>query len=190
MADESWLQNVSAKGSSYPNLVWYGREILNTLWAFILWSFEKGFILFFLSHWPQKCFASSWNDSLWSPIPSFSMIWNAFLDTSCSISNNKIILDLYRKPTERNQYLLPSSCHPAHVTNNIPFSLAYRIVRICSDQDTRDKRLEELSKLLLDRNYKKSIINAANNKAKSIVSASYCSEPAIFLQQVKGRVHR
>ena len=47
MADECWLQNVSAKGLSYPNLVWYGREILNTLWAFILWSFEKGFILFF-----------------------------------------------------------------------------------------------------------------------------------------------
>ena len=41
-------------------------------------------------------------------------------------------------------------------------------MRICSDQDTRDKRLEELSQLLLDRNYKKSIINAAINKAKSI----------------------
>ena len=87
-----------------------------------------------------------------------------FLDTSCSIRNNKIILDLYRKPTDRNQYLLRSSCHPAHVTNNIP----YRIVRICSDQDTRDKRLEELSQLLLDRNYKKNIINSAITKAKSI----------------------
>ena len=78
-----------------------------------------------------------------------------FLDTSCSIRDGKIIVDLHRKPTDRNQYLLPSSCHPAHVTKNIPFSLAYRIVRICSEQETRDKRLEELKQLLLDRGYKK-----------------------------------
>ena len=78
-----------------------------------------------------------------------------FLDTSCNISEGKIKVDLYRKPTDRNQYLLPSSCHPAHVTSNIPFSLAYRIVRICSDPETRDKRLDELKQLLVDRNYKK-----------------------------------
>ena len=84
-----------------------------------------------------------------------------FLDTSCSIKDRKIIVDLYRKPTDRNQYLLPSSCHPAHITNNIPFSLAYRIVRICSEPDTRDQRLDELRQLLLDRNYKNNIINSA-----------------------------
>ena len=53
----------------------------------------------------------------------------AFLDTLCKIENGKIITDLYRKETDRNQYLLTSSSHPAHVTENIPFSLALRIVR-------------------------------------------------------------
>ena len=91
-----------------------------------------------------------------------------FLDTSCSISENKIIVDLYRKPTDRNQYLLPSSCHPTHITNNIPFSLAYRIIRICSETHTRDKRLDELKDLLVERNYKKNIINSAINRAKQI----------------------
>ena len=52
----------------------------------------------------------------------------AFLDIACSIKSNQIDTDLYKKPTDRNQYLLTSSCHPAHVTNNIPFSL----VRICA----------------------------------------------------------
>ena len=47
MADESWVQNVSAKGSSYPNLVWFGRELLNSSWAFILWSLEIGFYFVF-----------------------------------------------------------------------------------------------------------------------------------------------
>ena len=35
----------------------------------------------------------------------------AFLDTSCSIVEGKIVTDLYRKPTDRNMYLLPSEFH-------------------------------------------------------------------------------
>ena len=91
-----------------------------------------------------------------------------FLDTSLSIQDGKITADLYRKPTDKNQYLLTSSCHPAHVTNNIPFSLALRIVRICTNQDTRDIRLEELKNLLLSRGYKSGVVNGAMEKAKSI----------------------
>ena len=91
-----------------------------------------------------------------------------FLDTLCSIKNGKIITDLYRKPTDRNMYLLTSSCHPAHVTTNIPFSLALRIIRICSEPESRDQRLSELKQLLLDRGYKAKIVDAAISKAKQI----------------------
>ena len=70
-----------------------------------------------------------------------------FLDTQTHIANNKIIVDLYRKSTDRNQYLLTSSRHPPHVTSNIPFSLALRIVRIYSEPESRDLRLEELKQL-------------------------------------------
>ena len=90
----------------------------------------------------------------------------AFLDTSLSIKNGQVSVDLYRKPTDRNQYLLTSSCHPAHVTTNIPFSLALRIVRICSDPEARDKRLEELECLLLARGYKAGMVKAAVDKAR------------------------
>ena len=91
-----------------------------------------------------------------------------FLDTSAKIKDNKIVLDLYKKPTDRCQYLLTSSCHPAHVTQNIPFSLAYRIVRICSEPESRDQRLSELKELLLSRNYKSSLVDAAIEKARKI----------------------
>ena len=77
-------------------------------------------------------------------------------------------MDLYRKKTDRNMYLLTSSCHPNHVTSNIPYSLALRIVRICSETSTRNKRLEELKQLLLQRDYKTKIIDAAIAKAKKI----------------------
>ena len=37
-----------------------------------------------------------------------------FLNTMCSIKGGKIDLDLHTKDTDRNQYLLPTLCHPAH----------------------------------------------------------------------------
>ena len=63
-----------------------------------------------------------------------------FLDTSCKIVEGKIITDLYRKETDRNQYLLPSSCHPAHITENIPYSMAMRIVRFCAKEEDRENQ--------------------------------------------------
>ena len=91
-----------------------------------------------------------------------------FLDTSCSIENGKIILDLYKKPTDRNQYLLTSSIHPAHCHTNIPFSLAMRITRICTKIETRDKRHQELKNMLLEREYRSGMIDNAIRKACSI----------------------
>ena len=91
-----------------------------------------------------------------------------FLDTSCEIIEGKIILDLYRKPTDRNMYLLMDSCHPPHQKENIPFSLAMRIVRICSTPEKREIRFQELLELLQNRDYPKGIIEAALGKARKI----------------------
>ena len=43
-----------------------------------------------------------------------------FLDTSCMIDKGKIISYLFKKPTDRNMYLLPLSCHPQHHHKNVP----------------------------------------------------------------------
>ena len=52
--------------------------------------------------------------------------------------------DLYTKETAKVLYLLPSSSHPGHITKNIPYSLGYRLLRICSVPIQFLKRLEEL----------------------------------------------
>ena len=39
-----------------------------------------------------------------------------FLDTLVTIKNNTLVTDVYKNPTNCNQILLPSSCHPAHIT--------------------------------------------------------------------------
>ena len=76
-----------------------------------------------------------------------------YLDMEIKIVNGMIITDLYRKPTDKIQYLLASSCHPSHVFDNIPNSLALRIVRICSQTNDQIKRLEELEGMLKIRKY-------------------------------------
>ena len=91
-----------------------------------------------------------------------------FLDTSCSLEGGSIDTDLYRKETDRNQYLLPESCHPNQTTRSIPMSLGLRIVRICRKPVNRDKRFQELRQLLLDRGYKKHIIDPALSKARHV----------------------
>ena len=92
----------------------------------------------------------------------------SFLDTSLSIKEGKIVVDLYRKETSRNQYLLPSSCHPKTTTLAIPFSLGLRIVRTCTNPETRDIRLDDLKELLLARKYPEDLVNKSLNKARKI----------------------
>ena len=91
-----------------------------------------------------------------------------FLDTSCSIEEGKIEIDLYRKETDRNQYLLTSSCHPIGCTKNIPYSLGLRIVRTCTNPIIRDKRLYELKSLLSSRDYPVRLIDSALAKARAV----------------------
>jgi len=91
-----------------------------------------------------------------------------FLDTLCTIENGRIRTKLYRKPTDKNQYLLPSSCHPEDFTKNIPFSLALRINRICSEEEDREKGYLDLKNMLRERNYPTGIIEGAIAKSRAI----------------------
>ena len=67
-------------------------------------------------------------------------------------------MDLFKKPTDRCQYLLPSSCHPSHVCQNIPKSLGLRLVRIVTNPDTLKERMKELADLLISRDYRKKVV--------------------------------
>ena len=46
--------------------------------------------------------------------------------------------------------------------------IALRIVRICSEETDRDKRLSELKEMLLSREYHSNVVNTAINKAMKI----------------------
>ena len=63
---------------------------------------------------------------------------------------------------------MTDSCHPIGCTKNIPYSLGLRIVRIWTSPKDRDKRLEELKILLLERHYPERLVNSALEKARAV----------------------
>ena len=80
-----------------------------------------------------------------------------FLDTQLKIVHNTLVFDIYYKPTNSLSYLRYSSSHPSHTKNNISLSLAKQIINIVFDN--REKRLSELKKHLIERNYPPKIID-------------------------------
>ena len=64
-----------------------------------------------------------------------------FLDTEIKVEKAQIndtrglslIPQIYSKPSDTHQYLHPLSCHPSHVTNNLPTAVVSRIRWNCSD---------------------------------------------------------
>ena len=91
-----------------------------------------------------------------------------FLDVSVSLYNGTITTDLYTKPTDKHQYLLQSSCHPRHTKRAIPFSLALRLRRICSSDETFKLRTNELRTYLNKRGYNLSFLNQEIGRVNGI----------------------
>ena len=77
-----------------------------------------------------------------------------FLDVSVYVDNSgNITTDLYVKPTDTQQYLMATSCHPNHTKRSIPYSQSLRILRICSNKESAKIRCTELVECLDKRGY-------------------------------------
>ena len=50
---------------------------------------------------------------------------------------------IYSKDTDKQQSLSPKSCHPVHITKNIPTTVAYRCRANCSDKIKNDVMFKE-----------------------------------------------
>ena len=75
-----------------------------------------------------------------------------FLDFTIWIDENGFIqTTLFVKDCTKVTYLLPTSCHPGHITKNIPYSLGYRLKRICSRPEDYKSNLNKLKENLLKR---------------------------------------
>ena len=160
MASIDILIQAVADSIAYGLIQFYCRFIddIFTLWTGTKEQFDEFMLKIDQIH-PNLAFTASHN---------FLEKSTNFLDLTVRIVNDTIVTDLYRKPTDRVQYLLPSSCHPLHTFKSIPYSLALRLVRICSQPRDLEKRFTELAQMLKSRDYNTNVVNAAIEKARNV----------------------
>ena len=91
-----------------------------------------------------------------------------FLDTLTYIDNNKIKTKLYKKPTNKKQYLSYNSEHPAHMKKSIPYAQALRYRRIIEDDTILDQELETLQNNFTSRGYPLKTTNDQIKKARHL----------------------
>ena len=91
-----------------------------------------------------------------------------FLDLFIYSKNDRIETTTYSKPSDAHSYLLPQSCHPTHVAENIPYGVANRVFKNCSEDSEYNKSKVEFSKYLEDRNYSNVAIEKAFQKVEKL----------------------
>jgi len=82
--------------------------------------------------------------------------------------DNKSHTKLYKKPTDKKQYLEYKSNHLEHDKNAIPYAQALRYKRIISDPDIFTTELTKLRNNFINRAYPPLIIDTAINRVNQI----------------------
>ena len=92
-----------------------------------------------------------------------------FLDTTLYIdNNNRLQTKLYKKPTDRQNYLHRKSEHPESLKKNIPYSQALRIKRIWSNEEEFKNSCKALKKRFVPRGYDKQETEQQTTRASEI----------------------
>jgi hypothetical protein len=89
-----------------------------------------------------------------------------FLDTTVKIVGNKIVTDLYCKPTDSHSYLQYNSSHPQRCKDSIPYSQFLRVRRICSNLEDFDRNVLVFMMHFLRRGYPMKLLEEAHQLAR------------------------
>ncbi len=91
----------------------------------------------------------------------------AFLDVLVIVRNHRVFsTDIYYKETNSHFYLDYKSHHLEHVKNNLPYTLAKKIITFVSDEKQTNFRLQQMRQWLLKCKYPNEIINIGIFNAK------------------------
>ena len=89
-----------------------------------------------------------------------------FLDVNIKLIDGELKTDLFIKPTDRHHFVDPTSCHLYHCKKGITCSQALRLNRICSGNETFDRRCNDLEKWLMERGYNEKLIRKQTLSAR------------------------
>ena len=99
-------------------------------------------------------------------LESYSYTSVNYLQVTVYKHENKLVTTRYEKPTDTHAYLLPKSCHPAHIARNIVFGVAVGCRRLCTLDSEFDKHSETLIKYFSDRGYDSEFTRSEFNRAR------------------------
>ena len=105
----------------YLPFVWY--QYIDDI--FFVWIHGEGKLQFFLDD------LNKYHRNI-NFTPQSNKEYINFSYLTVSLLDNKVSTDLYRKPTDRYQYLHYSSSHPDHTKTSIVYNQTFRLNRICS----------------------------------------------------------
>ena len=110
-----------------------------------------------------------------------------FLDVNIRLVGGQLMTDLFVKPTDTHLFLDPSSSHPYQCKEGTPSSQALWLNRICSDNESFDKRCNDLEGWLMERGYngkmiRKQILRAQEHSRKDLLERekTETSEPKLI----------
>ncbi|CAJ0966974.1 unnamed protein product [Ranitomeya imitator] len=95
-----------------------------------------------------------------------------FLDLRISTEGNRLVTDLFRKPTATNSLLQYQSFHPQHTRMGIPTGQFLRVRRNCTTDESFRQQARDLSLRFQQRGYPRRVISKAFQRAQSSDQAS------------------
>lgn len=92
----------------------------------------------------------------------------SFLDTKITLNNNKLHTTLFKKPTDKHQFLHFESHHPRHCKNAIPFSQIVRLRRLCMNDTDYNQKVDELVETLKNQHYPDNVLHQVKQKSLTL----------------------
>ena len=118
----------------------------------------------------NRCFnlINSFYDNIKFTMSQPSNIGIEFLDTFVSFQDYKLPTRPFSKSCDSHCYLTPKSCHPTHILENVPYSIAHRVFKISSDDKIYNASKSEYSDYLKARGYSAEIIDTSFKKVETL----------------------
>ena len=125
--------------------------------------------------WPALCQIKFFSLNFvngYHPCIKYTWEWStemlSYLDVMILLKDRRILTDVCSKPTDTHQYLHYGSCYPTHVMKGIFYCQALREGRICSTEETYNRRIEMLRGNFEKRVFNNGVVHSQLNKAKGI----------------------
>ena len=100
------------------------------------------------------------------PAKSHSVGGVEYLEMFVYDKGHKLHTRPWSKPSDTHAYIIPTSCHPIHVLENIPFSIASRITKNTSEDDQYTISKSEYTKHLENRGYHSDLVSSSFKRAE------------------------